>query len=320
MLKLPKIDIPKNQNGQALLIVLLTMTVVLTIVLSVVSRSVTDISITTYGEDAQRAFDAAEAGIERVLLTGSNQSDSLGDAEYDAGLSFPLPSSNQVVYPTDILAGESATFWFVAHDANGDLYCGGGDCLRSNQILQICWGEPGTLLNDLTPAVEISLFYDVSLGVDDSPNNFSGVKIARLAYDPYSGRPGENNFRVTSAVCSGGIEGKNFAFSTGQINLNNSTPPNVNLDCPPTLPGCLIMAKVRLLYNHNSGTGVSIPHPVGIQMNPTGGTHLPSQGTQIDSVGSSGGSTRKVNVFQGYPEPPFVFESAIFGQGGLSKP
>src|SRR3972149_445322 len=164
MVKLPKIDFPNNQTGQALLIVLLTMTVVLTIVLSVVSRSVTDISITSYEEDAQRAFNAAEAGIERVLLTGSNQSDSLGDAEYDAGISFPLPSSNQVVYPTDVLAGESATFWFMAHDANGDFYCGGGDCLRSNQILQICWGEPGTLLNDLAPAVEISLFYDVSLG------------------------------------------------------------------------------------------------------------------------------------------------------------
>jgi len=293
------------------------MTVVLTVVLSVVSRSVTDISITTYEEDSQRAFDAAEAGIERVLLTGTNQSEPLGDAEFAANISSPLPLSDQVVYPSDILAGESATFWFVSHDEDGDLVCS-GDCLRANSFNKVCWGKPGTAEDQYTPAIEISLFYDTTLAAVNS-GDYSGVRIARFAYDPSTSRTASNNFLNASASCSSGIAGKNFAYSTGQIDLNSSTPPNVNLGCP-ILPGCLIMAKVRLLYNHNSGSGVSIPHPVGIQMNPIGGTHLPSQGTQIDSVGSSGGSTRKVNVFQGYSEPPFVFESAIFGQGGLSKP
>ena len=60
-----------SDSGQALLVILLSMTVILTVVLSVVSRTVTDITITTYQEDAQRAFDAAEAGIEDALLTGT---------------------------------------------------------------------------------------------------------------------------------------------------------------------------------------------------------------------------------------------------------
>ena len=63
--------LPRNQHGQALLIVLLTLAVTLTVVLSVVSRSVTDITVSTYEEDALRAFSAAEAGIEEALLKGS---------------------------------------------------------------------------------------------------------------------------------------------------------------------------------------------------------------------------------------------------------
>ena len=59
-----------GNQGQALLIVLLTLSVVLTIVLSIVSRSITDISITSLEEDSQRAFNAAEAGVEQALLKG----------------------------------------------------------------------------------------------------------------------------------------------------------------------------------------------------------------------------------------------------------
>src|SRR3989304_10327197 len=93
----------KYSSGQALLIILLTLTVVLTVVLSVVSRSVTDISVTTYQEDAQRAFDAAEAGIERALLTGSSQTSTpIGDATFITNISSPLPDGDEAVYPSDV--------------------------------------------------------------------------------------------------------------------------------------------------------------------------------------------------------------------------
>lgn len=317
--KLKKQNEGNGTSGQALLIILLTMTVALTVVLSIVSRSVTDISVTTYEEDSQRAFDAAEAGIEQALLSGSDQPEtSLGNAKFTTDISSPLPASDEAAYPSDVLAGESATFWFMAHDSSGNFDCSTGDCLRSNKINQICWGKPGAAINNFTPAIEISLFYDTSLSADDTPNDFSNVKIARFAYDPYSARAASNNFRTTSATCSGGISSKNFAFSTGQIQLNNSSPPDFDLGCPNS-QGCLIMAKVKLLYNYDASSGDNFPHPVGININPTGGTHLPAQGTQIDSVGEAGDTIRRVNVFQGYPEPPFVFEAAIFGAGGLSK-
>lgn len=304
----------KNTSGQALLIVLLTMTVVLTVVLSVVSRSVTDISVTTYQEDAQRAFDAAEAGIERALLTGSSQpSTSVGDATFTTNITYPLPEPDQAWYPSDVLAGESATFWFVSQDASGDLLCT-SDCLRANRFRRICWGQEGTAIDAFTPAIEISVFYDEAAPQAVNNANFSQVKIARRAYDPNSSRTASNNF-ILAGTCASPLAGREFEFATDDIGLFS----DLNIPCLNTI-GCLLMAKVRLLYNHNSVTNDSYPHPVGIEVNPTGGTHLPAQGTLIDSIGAAGDSTRRVNVFQSYPEPQFVFEAAIFGRGGLSKP
>lgn len=305
----------KNSSGQALLIVLLTMTVVLTVVLSVVSRSVTDISVTTYQEEAQRAFDAAEAGIERALLTGSFQPPTtIGDATFTTNITYPLPQADQAVYPSDVLAGESATFWFVSQDTSGDLFCS-GDCLRANRFSRICWGQEGTAIDAFTPAIEISVYYDQAAPQAVNTGDFSQVKIARQAYDPNpSIRVPLNNF-ILAGTCASPLAGREFEFATNAINLDTE----LNIPCTGTT-GCLLMAKVRLLYNHNSVLGDPYPHPVGIEVQPAGGTHLPAQGALIDSVGEAGDSTRRVNVFQSYPEPQFVFEAAIFGKGGLSKP
>ena len=54
----------QNQSGQALLLVLLSMAVILTVVLSILSRSILDVAVTTGEEEALRAFSAAEAGMQ----------------------------------------------------------------------------------------------------------------------------------------------------------------------------------------------------------------------------------------------------------------
>ena len=54
----------KYQKGQILLLVVLVMTIALTIGLSLATRTITDIRTTTEEENSQRAFSAAEAGIE----------------------------------------------------------------------------------------------------------------------------------------------------------------------------------------------------------------------------------------------------------------
>jgi len=59
-----------KQSGQIALIIILVMVVVGTIALSIVARSVTDLSISTQEENKIRAFSKAEAGIEDILTSG----------------------------------------------------------------------------------------------------------------------------------------------------------------------------------------------------------------------------------------------------------
>jgi len=56
-----------NQSGQILIIFLLVLVVGLAIALSIASRTVTDIRQTTTSDESNRAYFAAEAGVERAL-------------------------------------------------------------------------------------------------------------------------------------------------------------------------------------------------------------------------------------------------------------
>lgn len=66
-----KMKSAKDISGQVALIVLLIMVVVLTIGLSLVSQSLTDMKISLNEKEALRAFSAAEAGIEDLLSQSS---------------------------------------------------------------------------------------------------------------------------------------------------------------------------------------------------------------------------------------------------------
>jgi len=56
-----------NRSGQAALIVTLVVIVALTVAVAVISRSVTDVGISTQEEERARSFSAAEAGVEDAL-------------------------------------------------------------------------------------------------------------------------------------------------------------------------------------------------------------------------------------------------------------
>lgn len=71
----------KSQSGQIGLIVILTMVVILTIGLSVASRSSQEVEITSQEENSTRVFNAAESGIEEALssiLTAEEAGDTSG--------------------------------------------------------------------------------------------------------------------------------------------------------------------------------------------------------------------------------------------------
>jgi hypothetical protein len=75
-----------QQSGQVALVVLLIMIVILTIGLSWVSQSLTDIKISLNEKEALRAFSAAEAGIEEILRLPSPLAAGTYNVNVESGL------------------------------------------------------------------------------------------------------------------------------------------------------------------------------------------------------------------------------------------
>jgi len=296
-----------SQKGQALLIILLVLSVILTTALSIVSRTVTEITISTAEEESSRALSAAEAGIERVLMSGGDVSGTLPNlASFETVVDATSGSDNEFSYPAWLEAGESATFWMVSHDESGNLSCSGLPCFRGTG-LNVCWGSgvsPGG-----APAVEISFYFDQSL-MSIQNGDFSNMEIARLAYDPIAERRSVNSFsNPTGGACIIGVD--NYMFSTGNISLTDNI--FIPLGCAnEVVPGCAIMVKVKFFYNLDAA-------PVGISTVLLTGAQLPAQGLSISSTGVYADKTRKIDVFQSFPVPPVVFESSIFSYGSLEK-
>lgn len=63
----------KKNSGQVLLIVVLTVVVALTVGLSIVSRTISSLKFSKQSDESQRAFSAAESGIEQALKQAGNQ-------------------------------------------------------------------------------------------------------------------------------------------------------------------------------------------------------------------------------------------------------
>jgi hypothetical protein len=304
MARLPKSLLKYNSvSGQALLIVLLGMAVVLTMVLSVVSRSVTDIQLTSRDDEALRAFSAAEAGVEQALIVGTN----IGDTPLsDSGSSFSVTveklaeGKDTYAYPEELSSGESGTLWFVSHDSNGNLTCTVTEPCYKQPTFDVCWGKSsGTI-----PAVEVSVYYDrnpsgapTALG---AAPDFGDVQVARYTFDPVfgPGRRDENSFDAhTSTSCD--IEDQTLLYA-GSVNVSTGLPAGCSAQ-----NGCLLFAKAKFIYN-------DIPQPLGFS-SPTG--TFPAQGVHIESTGQFGDSTRQIDVFRTYSEPLSIFESAVFSMG-----
>lgn len=288
------------QGGQALVLVLLSLAVVLTLVLFILSRSVTDIAVSSREEEAVRAFSAAEAGVEKGLTTGVGilSSDFEAGSKFSAEVSDFAEGDTNFTFPGNFTSGEAATVWFVGHDGDGNMTCAGGDCFTGASI-RVCWGKRGTGESTATtPAIEASIFYAAT------PGDYSSVRIARVTADPYVGRISSNSFDAASlADCT--IDGEDFEFQKDISFAGLSIPAGSY-----GVQNGLQFAKIRMLYNSDTS------HRAGVD---AGASLLPSQGLRVDSSGSAGESNRRLDVFQGWPEPPEIFDFAIFSSSGLSK-
>lgn len=279
----------KNQKGQAVLIVLLSLSVVLIIVLFIMSRSVTDISLSTKEEDSLRAFSAAEAGVERALVIG-NSSGTIDNATFNADVTSFAEGSTEVTFPISLKSGENAIFWLSR--------AGEATAFTGSQI-RYCWGDPGTVATDAqSPALEVTIFYTTT------PNDLTTIRTARATLDPNPSRRSTNSFGIgQDSTCT--IGGDSFEY---QATLNL---PSLGISGYAT-EDVLQYTTAKILYN------TAVAHKVGIDVAGTGSA-LPSQGNKVVSDGSFGSSNRKVEVYQLHPEVPSVFANAIFSTSGIIK-
>ncbi len=270
------------QKGQTLLIIVLVMVVAITVVLSVATRSITNTRISSDEENSQRAFSAAEAGVERVLKTAQDVS-SDNKVTLDNNAKF-FATVNRSQLPNVLLNGGQT----VLQDEGVDLWLSNYDPNPSQNYsnpqtgtYKVRWENTGGNCSSSTnrpPAIEVVVL---------SGNSTDTAKATHFVFDSCSNRRSTNNFTQATTdsfpITSYGVT-VSFDYS-GTFSVTNG-----------------YIARIVPLY---AKTKIGVSN--------VGGANLPMQGNLISSTGSSGGTSRKITVFQQYPSLPIeVFPYAIF--------
>ena len=273
----------KNMGGQVVLLLVLITVVGLTIGLSLISRTVTDVRISSQIEQSGRAFSAAEAGVESVLkgtVEGSEMTGSLNLQSASADYKVNIQGNSTDVFTMPLTeVGSTQTIWLAGHSQSGILDESGYTYPVSSPI-DICWStDPAG-----SPAIIVSLFYQEG----------SSYKIAKAAYDSNSTRG--NNFY--QADVSGGYCGGNYRFKK-TITPSSNTPDGFSL---PTTNIKLLFLRIQPLYANTA-----------LAVKPAGSDIIPIQGRLITSVGKTDtGIVRKIQVFQGYQTLPTMLDFGLF--------
>ncbi len=234
---------------------------VMTLVLSVSFKSVTETQVTKLEEESQKALAAAEAAIEAALKENATAILGFGSLSSITGFegSATIDSVTAKTFTTSAIPKNgSYTFYLGNYDMTAKTIG-----VSINQDIDLCF-QTGTT----NPAVEITLVKS------------SGVK--KYVIDPSS--------RISSA-------------STG----SSICTPDSNYGVSYTIPGADIGADgqfllVRVLY---ASTKILFSRS----------TDLPLQGRTISSQATSNTSTgvsKKVVLFQSYPQIPGEFFSTTF--------
>lgn len=301
-----------NEKGQIILTLILVMTVALAIGLSVVQKSLVDVSTSTKVEQSSRAFSAAEAGIEKALggdSSGVNFSDigSRTTAVSDTGLIPCIPGATDcspagsrqdpLEYPP-IAKEDVVQVWLADPDSNVRL----PDCTpidpsghapvcynpSPSRTLDVYWGNSATD----RAALELTLVY----------HNVTQYVSRKwyLDHDAEATRRTANSFE--SVTCAG---------STGEMLVTSQYQCKKTID---SLPSGLMLLRARLLYNTTS-------QPLAVQAVGTCGQDcsIPPQARNITSTGAAGETQRKVNLFQVNKVVPPYFDYAIFSAGEIAK-
>ena len=272
----------KLKRGQILLITLLVLTVATTIALSLIGRATQDLSISNQLQDSARAFDAAEAGVESALQSGSGAVNvALGNGvTYTVNVSTIGGSAGVFEAGHKTTAGTAETLWLVAHNDTTGLI--DGTPFYTDPTLTVCWDNPQA-------ALVIGILYK---------NSVSGeYQMARAAVDTNAATHA-NNFSLPTATSGGcGIAGDlSYQLTFSSFGINNAAG------------GTDTLIALRLRPEYADTTVAADGGSLGV----------PKQGNEISSVGTTTtGVSRKVLVYQQYRSPASIFDYVIYSQSSF---
>lgn len=273
----------KSETGQTVLIILLIMAVVLTLGLSAISSSITDIKISQQTEESSRAFYVAESALEEHLYDTllAQPTGTIGGIGYQVTETTQIQGGASFLFPFKVDAGESQTVWLVPYDEASGTFDTSPSHLYSGNI-QICWGNIDTNEN---PALMISLVY----------KDGSSYEIQRYNFDP--GNISGGSF-TTFAAGSCAISGENLRFSSPFIEISD---------------GALLKLTLLSLKDSTSQS-------LGI-VKDSGSPDIPSQGDCFESTATvpESGITRKIKQCKLWSNLPGVFSWGLFSGGSLEK-
>ncbi len=299
---------PKNmtkESGQIIIILLLTMLVALTIGLSLVQSSITDLASSAKTEQATRAFSAAEAGIEKALndstatLVSSSETGNQSQATVTVDNSVPSGSVDALEYPP-IGKADLAHFWLIDPADESKTY-------KRNDVV-IYFGNTGTDFDSSNiPAIEVNLI------TRDNDGNYVSRK---SYYDPVILRASTNKFTlVPSSDCSAspgmGVTTSYSSPSTQErfFYCKQSLTVKYGSEEP-------MLIRLRVL---NSSRNQSVAVSKGSQPCNGAGCTLPAQATLYTAVGTAGQTEKTITVFKERNVVLPFFDFAIFSNSSITK-
>ncbi|MGH7204155.1 MAG: hypothetical protein ACREHC_06955 [Candidatus Levyibacteriota bacterium] len=251
------------------------MVTALTIGLSVAARTITNTRTSQEAANSEKAFSAAEAGIEQSLTNSNNVSGAFSNnTSYKttvttiSGTEFSLNNSSS------IFKDDTTDVWLSTYPGYTNPWSGN---------ITFYWGQPtDTCTNAETTGTLAALELVVLSGTKANP------QITRYAVDPCSQRSLGNKFEFVPA--SGAtVDGRTYNYKK-TITVNSG-----------------LFIRVIPLYG-STLMGVKGCDGAGANC-----SALPSQGTLITSVGTADTTQRKLISYRHYPKLPVeIFPYSFF--------
>ncbi len=276
-----------GSSGQILLIVVVVMVVALTIGLSVASRTITNLKLSRQNQEAQKAFQAASAGID--LYINQANCGTAGCTNTRALTSGQVTTTVKDLLGTTIALNNGE---LVDQDRGIDLWLSGYPSFvttgytNTTNLVSIYWGIGGTggqtncnvgAGNNASPALEIL----VLTGATTNP------VLSKYLYDYCATRRSGNGFTNPGTIYNSTVSGipNTIFLHRVDISINQG-----------------LIAKIIPIYN---STKIAVSGPVA----------FPPQGKIIESTGTSGDTKRKIEYYESYPQiPNEIFPYAILSQ------